>query len=239
MPVPEGTRQVAHCVWELPPTLRAGMRVPVRICATDTLLQAMDDQVFRQAANVATLPGIVGYSFVMPDAHWGYGFPIGGVAAMDPKAGVISPGGIGFDINCGMRLVLTDLTLEEVQPKLRDLVDVLYQRVPAGVGSRGFVKLSQAEFAEVIEQGARWCVRNGYGTKEDLERTEERGCLAGADASAVSPRAIERGYRQIGTLGSGNHYLEIQVVRPEHVVDATLAAALGITRPNQVAVMFH
>ena len=239
MPAPEGTRRVADCVWELPPTLRAGMRVPVRICATETLLHAMDDQVFHQAANVATLPGIVGYSFVMPDAHWGYGFPIGGVAAMDPRTGVISPGGIGFDINCGMRLVLTDLTLEEVQPKLRDLVDVLYQRVPAGVGSRGFVKVSQSEFAEVIEEGARWCVRKGYGTKEDLERTEEHGCLTGADAAAVSPRAIERGYRQIGTLGSGNHYLEIQVARPEHVVDATLAAAFGITRPNQVAVMFH
>ena len=227
MPAPEGTRRVADCVWELPPTLRAGMRVPVRICATETLLHAMDDQVFHQAANVATLPGIVGYSFVMPDAHWGYGFPIGGVAAMDPRTGVISPGGIGFDINCGMRLVLTDLTLEEVQPKLRDLVDVLYQRVPAGVGSRGFLKVSQAEFAEVIEEGTRWCVRKGYGTKEDLERTEEHGCLTGADASAVSPRAIERGYRQIGTLGSGNHYLEIQVARPEHVVDATLAAALA------------
>jgi len=239
MAAPEGIRRIAESVWELPPTLRPGMRVPVRVFATEALLQAMDDQVFHQAANVATLPGIVGYSFVMPDAHWGYGFPIGGVAAMDPKTGVISPGGIGFDINCGMRLVLTNLTLEEVQPKLHDLVDVLYQRVPAGVGCRGFVKLSESEFAEVIEQGARWCVRNGYGTKEDLERTEERGCLTGADASTVSPRAIERGYRQIGTLGSGNHYLEIQVARPEHVVDATLAAALGITLPNQVAVMFH
>lgn len=239
MTVPEGIRRVAECVWELPPTARAGMRVPVRIFASEGLLEAMDDVVFQQAANVATLPGIVGYSFVMPDAHWGYGFPIGGVAAMDPKSGVISPGGIGFDINCGMRLVLTDLTLEEVQPKLRDLVDILYQRVPAGVGCKGFVKVTEAEFAEVIEQGARWCVRKGYGTEEDLERTEERGCLSGADASAVSPRAIERGYRQIGTLGSGNHYLEIQVARPEHVVDAKLAATLGITRPNQVAVMFH
>jgi tRNA-splicing ligase RtcB (3'-phosphate/5'-hydroxy nucleic acid ligase) len=239
MAVPEGIRRVAACVWELPPTLRPGMRVPVRIFATEALLQAMDDVVFQQAANVATLPGIVGYSFVMPDAHWGYGFPIGGVAAMDPTTGVISPGGIGFDINCGMRLVLTNLTLEEVKPKLRELVDMLYQRVPAGVGCKGFVKLSQSDFAEVIEQGARWCVHNGYGTKEDLDRTEERGCLSGADASAVSPRAIERGYQQIGTLGSGNHYLEIQVARPEDVADASLAARLGIVRPNQVAVMFH
>ena len=239
MAAPEGTRQIAESVWELPTTLRPGMRVPVRIFATAALLEAMDDQVFHQAANVATLPGIVGYSFVMPDAHWGYGFPIGGVAAMDPQTGVISPGGIGFDINCGMRLVLTNLTPRGGATKLHDLVDVLYQRVPAGVGCRGVVKLSEAEFAEVIEQGARWCVRNGYGTQEDLDRTEEHGCLTGADALTVSPRAIERGYRQIGTLGSGNHYLEIQVARPEHVVDARLAAALGITLPNQVAVMFH
>ena len=239
MPAPEGIQRIGDGTWELPPTLRPGMRVPVRVFATEDLLRAMDDQVFIQAANVATLPGIVGYSFVMPDAHWGYGFPIGGVAAMNPDDGVISPGGIGFDINCGMRLVLTDLTLEEVQPKLRELVDTLYERVPAGVGCKGFVKLSPTEFAEVIEQGAGWCVRNGYGTDEDLARTEERGCLPGADASTVSPRAIERGYRQIGTLGSGNHYLEIQVVRPEHVVDAGLAERLGITRPNQVAVMFH
>jgi tRNA-splicing ligase RtcB len=215
------------------------MWVPVRIIATEALLQGMDDMVFRQAANVATLPGIVGHSFVMPDAHWGYGFPIGVVAAMDPATGVISPGGIGFDINCGMRLVLTDLTLEEVRPKLHELVDLLYQRVPAGVGCRGSLDLSAAEFAEVLEQGARWCVRRGYGTEEDLDRTEEGGCLGGADATAVSARAIERGHRQIGTLGSGNHYLEIQVARPEHVIDAGLAASLGPIRPNQVAVMFH
>ena len=239
MAVPEGIRRIAESVWELPPTLRPGMRVPVRIFATEALLEAMDDTVFQQAANVATLGGIVGASLVMPDAHWGYGFPIGGVAAMDPKTGVISPGGIGFDINCGMRLVSTDLTLEEVQPKLHELVDTLYRRVPAGVGSKGFLDLSDAEFTDVIEQGARWCVRRGYATAEDLARTEEGGCLAGADASAVSARAIERGRRQIGTLGSGNHYLEIQVARPEHVVNATLAATLGITRPNQVMVMFH
>jgi len=211
----------------------------VRIFATEALLQAMDDVVFQQAANVATLPGIVGYSFVMPDAHWGYGFPIGGVAAMDPDRGVISPGGIGFDINCGMRLVLTDLTFDEVSPRLRELVDALFQRVPAGVGCTGFVKLSHSEFAEMLEQGARWCVREGYGTKDDLERTEDGGCLSGADATAVSARAIERGLRQIGTLGSGNHYLEIQIARPQDVADQALAAKLGITRPNQVAVMFH
>jgi tRNA-splicing ligase RtcB (3'-phosphate/5'-hydroxy nucleic acid ligase) len=239
MPPPKELRRVAECVWELPTGVRQGMRVPVRIFASNALLAAMDDAVFTQAANVATLPGIVGYSFVMPDAHWGYGFPIGGVAAMDPRSGVISPGGIGFDINCGMRLVVTNLTLDEVQPKLHDLVDRLYQQVPAGVGSKGLIKLSESDFAEVLERGARWCLRNGYATREDLERTEEQGCVEGADASCVSPRAIQRGYQQIGTLGSGNHYLEIQVARPENINDPERAARFGITRPNQIAVMFH
>jgi len=239
MPAPKSLKRIDDAVWELPPTLRPGMRVPVRIFATESLVHAMDDAVFQQAANVATLPGIVGASYVMPDAHWGYGFPIGGVAAMDPRSGVISPGGIGFDINCGMRLVLTDLTLAEVQPKITTLVDALYQRVPAGVGSQGFMQLSDEEFTQVLEHGARWCVARGYGTPDDLAHTEESGCLSGADATAVSARAIERGRNQIGTLGSGNHYLEIQVARPEHVVDPDLARHLGLTRPNQVTVMFH
>jgi tRNA-splicing ligase RtcB len=239
MPPPDAIRPIAEAVWEIAPTWRAGMRVPIRIYASPELLRAMDDAVFQQAANVARLPGIVGASFVMPDAHWGYGFPIGGVAAMDPAVGVISPGGIGFDINCGMRLVLTSLTLEEVVPHLHELVDTLCERVPAGVGCEGFVSLSDSEFAEVLSEGARWAVRRGYGTQEDLARTEERGCLSGADPAAVSPRAVRRGHHQIGTLGSGNHYLEVQVARPEHVLDPVYAAALGIDRPNQVAVMFH
>jgi tRNA-splicing ligase RtcB (3'-phosphate/5'-hydroxy nucleic acid ligase) len=215
------------------------MRVPIRIFATRALLDAMDDAVFQQAAHVAHLPGIVGASLVMPDAHWGYGFPIGGVAAMDVDRGVISPGGIGFDINCGMRLVLTNLTLDEVAPRLHDLIDALSERVPAGVGCEGFVALSDAEFAEVLCDGARWAVRRGYGTDDDLARTEANGCLPGADPDAVSARAVRRGHHQIGTLGSGNHYLEVQVARPEHVADPPLAAAFGIDRPNQVAVMFH
>jgi tRNA-splicing ligase RtcB len=239
MAVPAQIQRITDTIWEVPTTFRAGMRVPIRLIATREILEAMDDAVFQQAANVATLPGIVGHSFVMPDAHWGYGFPIGGVAAMDPRSGVISPGGIGFDINCGMRLVLTNLTYDEVQPKLRTLVDLLYQRIPAGVGGKGFVKISQSEFAKVLEQGSRWCARNGYATQDDLTHTEEGGCFAGADASAVSQRAIERGYRQLGTLGSGNHYLEIQVARPEHIYDAALAARFGVTKPNQVVLMFH
>jgi tRNA-splicing ligase RtcB len=155
------------------------------------------------------------------------------------QGGVISPGGIGFDINCGMRLVVTNLTYEDVRPHLSPLVDRLFERVPAGVGSTGFVRLSRPEFRRVIEEGARWCVRNGYGWEEDLELTEEAGCIAGADAAKISDKAIDRGYNQIGTLGSGNHYLEVQIVRPEHVIDAALARRFGITMPNQVVVMFH
>jgi tRNA-splicing ligase RtcB (3'-phosphate/5'-hydroxy nucleic acid ligase) len=199
----------------------------------------MDAGVFDQVTNVATLPGIVKHAFCMPDGHWGYGFPIGGVAAMDAAEGVISPGGIGFDVNCGMRLALTNLTYDEVRPHLRDLVDKLYERVPAGVGCTGFVKVNRDEFRHIVEMGAPWCIRNGCGWEEDLERTEERGVMAGADASKVSQKAVDRGLNQIGTLGSGNHYLEIQVAKPSNIFDEKLARAYGITIPNQVAVMFH
>lgn len=239
MAIPPEIIRISDTVWELPVTFRAGMRVPARIYATEKLLREMDAAVFEQAANVAKLPGILKYAYCMPDGHWGYGFPIGGVAAMDAEKGVISPGGIGFDINCGMRLVSTNLTLEEIQPHLSKLVDRLFQRIPCGVGGKGFVKVSKNEFKRVVEEGAPWCVRQGYGWQEDLERTEEQGCIAGADASKVSERAIERGYNQLGTLGSGNHYLEIQVARPENVFHKELAAQFGITKPNQIVVMFH
>jgi tRNA-splicing ligase RtcB len=175
----------------------------------------------------------------MPDAHWGYGFPIGGVAAMDPDTGVISPGGIGFDINCGMRLVRTDLTWAEVQPRLRELLDALAARVPAGVGRRGFVRIDRDEFRDVLKHGARWAVRNGYGWEEDLRRTEAGGCFAGARPECASDRAIERGYRQLGTLGSGNHYLEIQVLHADGIFDEDLARAFGLDLPEQVVIMFH
>ena len=232
-------KKVSDTVWELPRTFSPGMRVPGRIYATEKLLGSLEEAVLKQVANVAKLPGIINYSFCMPDGHWGYGFPIGGVAAMDVKEGVISPGGIGFDINCGMRLVKTNLTFEDVKPRLERLVNRLFQKVPSGVGCSGFVKLSRKEFRRVIEQGAPWCVENGYGWAEDLERTEEKGCMPGADAKDVSDRAINRGYDQIGTLGSGNHYLEIQVARPENIFNERLAKAFGITIPNQVVIMFH
>jgi tRNA-splicing ligase RtcB len=236
---PAGLRALRPGVWELPTGLRPDMRVPVRVYASEALVRAMDDKVFEQAANVATLPGIVDASLCMPDAHWGYGFPIGGVAAMDVRSGVISPGGIGFDINCGMRLARTDLVWSEVRPRLRELVDALAERVPAGVGRKGPVRLEADGFREVLREGARWAVRRGYGTRDDLERTEGGGCLAAADPDAVSERAIERGRSQIGTLGSGNHYLEVQVLRPEGVFDAKRAEAFGLDRPEQVVVMFH
>ena len=239
MALPTALKRISATIWELPVSYKPGMLVPARIYATEKLIKEMDAGVFDQVTNVACLPGIINYAYCMPDGHWGYGFPIGGVAAMDPETGVISPGGIGFDINCGMRLALTNLTFAEVQPHLQRLVDQLFYRVPAGVGSHGFVKLSHNEFYRVAEQGSLWCLKNGYAWPEDLEMTEEGGCFAGADATRISDRAIERGFNQIGTLGSGNHYLEIQVARPENIFDEKTAAAFGITIPNQVAIMFH
>ncbi len=231
-------KRISDTVWEIGAELKEGMRVPVRIFATQNLIHDIDQYVIDQITNVATLPGIQKYACVMPDAHSGYGFPIGGVAAMDIKEGVISPGGIGFDINCGMRLVLTNLTYNEVKPRLRELVDQLYQKVPAGVGSSGFVRLSAAEFLEITEFGAKWCVEHGYGWEEDLERTEEDGIIKGVVPSMISQLAVKRGMNQIGTLGSGNHYLEIQVVKPEYIFDKEAAKTIGIF-PNQVVVMFH
>lgn len=239
MTVPKALERISETAWELPVSYKEGMRVPARIYGTEKLVQEMDGAVFDQVTNVATLPGITKYSLCMPDGHFGYGFPIGGVAAMDTEEGVISPGGIGFDINCGMRLVTTNLTYDEVKPHIKTLVDKLYERVPAGVGSTGFVKISKKEFRKVVEQGARWFVQNGYGWEEDLELTEESGCIEGADSSKISEKAIDRGYNQIGTLGSGNHYLEIQVVHRENILDEDLARHFGITIPDQVVVMFH
>ncbi len=239
MTPPAALKKISATVWELPVTYKPGMLVPARIFATEKLIREMDAGVYEQVSNVACLPGIIDYAFCMPDGHWGYGFPIGGVAAMEPETGVISPGGIGFDINCGMRLLLTNLTYEEVEPHLHRLVDQLFSRVPAGVGSHGIVRLSHDEFRNVAEKGSRWCLKNGYAWPEDLEMTEEGGCFAGADATKVSERAVDRGFNQIGTLGSGNHYLEIQVARPENIFDAETARAFGITIPNQVVIMFH
>ncbi|HEX9743491.1 MAG TPA: RtcB family protein [Nitrospiraceae bacterium] len=231
--------RISDQIWEIPASEKPGMLVPARIYATEKILTSMDRGVFEQVTNVACLPGIRRYALCMPDGHWGYGFPIGGVAAFDRDTGVISPGGVGYDINCGMRLIRTDLTLADVAPRLELLMTELFRRVPAGVGSRGFVSVNRKDFAEVMRHGARWCVERGYGWHHDLERIEEQGCIPGADSSKVSDYAVERGIHQLGTLGSGNHYLEVQVAADDRIFDKPTAAALGITGRNQIVVMVH
>jgi tRNA-splicing ligase RtcB len=225
--------------WELPASYKAGMRVPARIFADQEMLEQLDegDQAIEQAANVATLPGIVGRSLAMPDIHWGYGFPIGGVAAMRLDDGVVSPGGVGFDINCGTRVITTTLLERDVRPILRDLVNQLYRDVPPGMGGHGFLRVNRQELDDLMVQGARWMVDHGYGEPEDLEATESHGRLPGADPSKVSERARQRGLAQLGTLGSGNHFLEVQAV--DEVYDEQVAAVFGIDGPGQVVVFFH
>jgi tRNA-splicing ligase RtcB len=213
--------------------------VPARIYATEAVLRSMDSGVFDQVTNVACLPGIQRYALCMPDGHWGYGFPIGGVAAFDIRDGIISPGGVGYDINCGMRLIRTDLTLDDVQPRLERLMTELFRRVPAGVGAAGFVRVNRRSFDEVMTRGARWCVEEGYGWHRDLARIEEQGCIGDADPSKVTDHAVGRGINQLGTLGSGNHYLEVQVVSNDRIFDPESAASLGITGHDQIVVMVH
>jgi tRNA-splicing ligase RtcB (3'-phosphate/5'-hydroxy nucleic acid ligase) len=230
----EKLKKITDVIWEFPKTGK--MNVPARIYGNESIVKSIDDGVYNQITNVATLPGIINYAFCMPDGHFGYGFPIGGVAAFDLEKGIISPGGIGFDINCGMRLVTTNLTLKDVKPKIRELVDILFKTVPAGVGSSGFIKLNAGKFRTVVEEGSEWCIKQGYGWEEDLERTEENGKME-ADSSKVSDKAIKRGISQVGTLGSGNHYLEIQYAKD--IPDKETAKAFGITEENQIVVMFH
>ena len=228
-------RMIDEWRWEVP--LEGGMRVPGIIYASEKLLKGMgSDEGPRQVANVAHLPGIVTASLAMPDMHWGYGFPIGGVAAFDMDEGIVSPGGVGYDINCGCRLMTTRLQHQDIRECLRELVTALFQRIPSGVGSRGALRLSAKDQRQVLAAGAAWVVRQGYGTAADLETTEDGGVMAGADPDRVSDRALERGKDQLGTLGSGNHFLEIEVV--EEIFDDAAAAAFGLT-PGQVCVMIH
>lgn len=230
--------QIDDYHWRIPQSFDRRMRVPGMIIADARLLKDIrHDESLQQVVNVAQLPGIVTASMAMPDIHWGYGFPIGGVAATDPAAGgVVSPGGVGFDINCGMRFLRTDLSFEDVQPKLKTLVATLFNTIPCGVGQRGNIRFSRKDAPRVMIQGAKWAVAHGYGTQEDLEHTESHGSLEGADPDTVSERALTRGQAQLGTLGSGNHFLEVQVV--ETVFDAVAADALAL-RLGQVCVMLH
>lgn len=213
------------------------MNVPAVVYATEALVRDMDMKVYEQITNVAALPGIVRAAYAMPDAHWGYGFPIGGVAAFDPAAGgVISAGGVGFDISCGVRLLTTGLTRDDVIPARERLADALFRDIPAGVGSRSALRLDAVEMDAMLTEGARWAVARGWGFAEDLERIEEGGCMAGADPNAVSARAKARQAPEMGTLGSGNHYLEVQEVAAVH--DATAADAFGLAA-GDVVVSIH
>ncbi|MCJ7720632.1 MAG: RtcB family protein [Candidatus Hadarchaeum sp.] len=214
------------------------MRVPARIYADAEMLNDMGkDLTLEQAVNVTFLQGIYKYSITLPDGHQGYGFPIGGVAATDAETGVISPGGVGYDINCGVRLLQTSMEKKDVEPKLREIVEALFRNVPSGLGSTGHVKLTPAQLDEVLERGAQWAIENGFGWKEDLERLEEKGCMAGADAKKVSAEAKHRGFPQLGSLGSGNHFLEVQKVDKIH--DQEVAKKFGIDHEGQVTVMIH
>lgn len=227
--------KIGECLWELPQTGR--MRVPARIYATEGMLRhIVADNAAQQAANVAQLPGIVTASLAMPDIHWGYGFPIGGVAAFDVDEGVVSPGGVGYDINCGVRLMASNLALEEVRPQLAALLNELFRRVPTGVGAAVAARLPDKELRKVAVEGARWAVAQGLGTESDLDRIEENGSMRDADPAQVSGRAWQRGRDQVGTLGSGNHFLEIGYVA--EVYDEAAARTFGLV-PGCVTLSIH
>lgn len=230
-------KRVDKYVYEVPASFREDMRAPARFYADPELMEAaLEDKSLEQLVNTATLPGIVKYALAMPDIHQGYGFPIGGVIATELPDGIISPGGVGYDINCGVRLLATHLTKQAVDPYLDDLASALYTNCPSGVGESGSIKLKPGELDRLVEEGARWALKRGMATEADLERTEEWGRLEGADADKVSSRAKERGKDQVGTLGAGNHFIEVDVV--DAVFDETAAERMGLF-PGQVTVQIH
>jgi tRNA-splicing ligase RtcB len=229
-------QKINDYIWEIPKS--GQMKVPAVIYASSKLLESIKrDQTLQQLRNVACLPGIQKTAYVMPDAHQGYGFPIGGVAAFDMDQGIISPGGVGYDINCGVRLLKTEYLEKDVQEKRKQLLTEIFKEVPAGVGKGGITKLSRNALLEICTKGAEWAVENGYGTKEDLQRTEEYGRMKEADPSRLSSRALERGLPQLGTLGAGNHFLEIQKVA--EIFDKDVARVFGIHTLGQILVMIH
>ena len=228
-------KKISPFCYEIPKS--GAMNVPGRVFMSERMAAQMHEaEALKQVANVATLPGILKASMAMPDMHWGYGFPIGGVAAFDWDTGVISPGGVGYDINCGVRLAGTGLEEKEVRPVVDRLVNALFHNIPSGVGSTGSVKLSPKEVMKVLREGGRWAVRQGFGDPSDVERTEDGGCMAEADPSVISDRALTRGAKQLGTLGSGNHFLEVGVV--EEIFDEETARTFGLFQ-NQVTVLLH
>jgi len=223
--------------WEIPEGHVDGMNTNAILFANEAMIpHIMEDNAAQQAANVACIPGIVGSSLAMPDVHWGYGFPIGGVAAVDVNEGYVSPGGIGFDINCGVRLIRTNLNANDVKGKVRDITDELYRNIPSGLGSKGIEKLSMNSMKEILASGSKWAVENGYGWERDLEVTEENGCMREASPEYVSEKAVKRGFGQVGSLGSGNHFIEIDVI--EKVYDNEAAKTFGLTE-GQITVTVH
>jgi len=231
-------RKIDKNIWEIPRDYKPCMKVPARIFASDSLIEKMkSDMTLEQAANVACLPGLYKYSIALPDAHQGYGFPVGGVAAVDVNSGAISPGGIGYDINCGVRVLRTDLSINDVKPRLRELVDTIFKLAPAGVGETGHVRLSVGELDQVLNEGISWAISRGYGWRDDQDYIEQNGSWDYADASKVSARAKDRGKSELGTIGSGNHFIEVQVV--EKIFDEKVAKAFGINDVGQVMVMIH
>lgn len=237
---PDATQleRIDEFCWRIPTSYKRGMRVPGVIYSSDELLpKVLADRPLDQLANVTFLPGIISHALAMPDVHWGYGFPVGGVAATDVQDGVVSPGGIGFDINCGVRLIRTDLTEEDLKPKLEEVLDALFRAVPAGMGTKGRIRLNRTTIDGVLIRGARWVVDQGLGWPEDLDVAEESGALDGADPSVVSDRAKDRGATQLGTLGSGNHFLEVQAV--DEVFDPPVANSLGIGEIGAIVILVH
>jgi tRNA-splicing ligase RtcB len=223
--------------WEIPKGHVKGMFTNAVIFAGEDMIpQIMEDNAAQQAANVACLPGIVGSSLAMPDVHWGYGFPIGGVAAVDANDGCISPGGIGFDINCGVRLIRTNLRKNDVDGKINALTDELYRNIPSGLGSKGIEKIDMKAIGDILANGSEWAVANGYGWERDIENTEERGCMREADPKFVSDKAVKRGFGQVGSLGSGNHFIEIDVV--DHIYDGDAAKAFGLEK-DHITITVH
>jgi len=231
-------QKISDWLWELPVSHKSGMRVPGRVYASEAMLRsALDDNALEQVANVATLPGIQKFSLALPDIHWGYGFPIGGCAATDPdEGGVISPGGVGYDINCGVRLMRINLRQADVAARMKELVAQLFRDVPCGLGEGSDLDLSHADEKACVREGAAWAVNRGFGKPEDLDFIEERGCLQGAEPSGITNRALERGAGQVGSLGSGNHFLEVQVV--DEIFDERAAEVMGLAA-GQVTAMIH
>lgn len=236
MEIKENIKKVRDYVWEIPSSYRKEMKVPGRIYLGDEAIKYVEAGALEQVSNVACLPGIENFSIGLPDIHFGYGFSIGGVAAFSARNGVISPGGVGFDINCGARLLKTNLTEDELKPKLNQLMDTLFKNIPSGVGSKGKIKLQEGQIDEVLDNGAEWAVENGYGWEKDLQVIEENGKMEWADSGKVSDKAKKRGVPQLGSLGSGNHFLEVQ--KMDEIFDQAIAKTFGV-KEGQIVVLIH